>query len=411
MKQDWKKKTIRFLFSQTISLFGSSLVQYAILWYITLETQSGIMMMISIVCGFLPGFFISPFAGVWADRYNRKMLIVISDAVIAISTLILAVLFMLGAGSLWLLFVISAVRSFGTGIQVPAVGAFLPQIVPEDKLMRVNGINASIQSTITLLSPMASGVLLTVASMEAIFFVDVFTAAIAIFVLMFLLHVPSHVKAQVKQSIGYFTDMKLGFSYIRKHGYIVRFIIFSSLFFFLVAPAAFLTPLQVARSFGSDVWRLTAIEVAFSLGMVGGGLLIASWGGFKNRIHTMAFACFVLGACTFGLGAVPVFWIYLAIMCITGFAVPIYSTPSMVILQERVEEDYLGRVFGIFGMIANALMPLAMLLFGPLSEVVAIEWLLLGTGVLIVFVSFGMLSSKVLVKAGWPKNQDEGASV
>lgn len=83
----------------------------------------------------------------------------------------------------------------------------------------------------------------------------------------------------------------------------------------------------------------------------------------------------------------------------------------MVILQERVEEDYLGRVFGIFGMIANALMPLAMLLFGPLAEVVAIEWLLLGTGVLMVFVSFGMFSSKVLVKAGWPKNQGEGASV
>lgn len=411
MKQDWKKKTIRFLFSQTISLFGSSLVQYAILWHITLETQSGIMMMISIVCGFLPGFFISPFAGVWADRYNRKMLIVISDSVIAISTLILAVLFMLGAGSLWLLFAISAVRSFGTGIQVPAVGAFLPQIVPEDKLMRVNGINGSIQSTITLLSPMASGVLLTMASMEVIFFVDVFTASIAIFVLIFLLHVPSHVKAQVKQSIGYFSDMKLGFSYIRKHGYIVRFIIFSSLFFILVAPAAFLTPLQVARSFGSDVWRLTAIEVAFSLGMVGGGLLIASWGGFKNRIHTMAFACFLLGACTFGLGAVPVFWIYLAIMCLTGLAVPIYSTPSMVILQERVEEDYLGRVFGIFGMVANALMPLAMLLFGPLAEIVAIEWLLLGTGVLMVLVSFGMLSSKVLVKAGWPKNQGEDVSV
>lgn len=410
MKQDWKKKTVRFLFSQTISLFGSSLVQYAILWYITLETQSGIMMMISIVCGFLPGFFISPFAGVWADRYNRKILIVVSDAVIAISTLILAVLFMLGAGSLWLLFVMSAVRSLGTGIQVPAVGAFLPQIVPQDKLMRVNGINGSIQSTITLISPMASGVLLTLASMEVIFLVDVFTAAIAIFVLLFFLHVPSHVKAQVKQTVSYFSDMRLGLSYIKKHGYIVRFMIFSAVFFILVAPAAFLTPLQVARSFGSDVWRLTAIEVAFSFGMVGGGLLMASWGGFKNRIHTMAFAGFVLGVCTFGLGAVPVFWIYLGIMCLTGLAVPIFGTPSTVMLQERIEEEYLGRVFGIFGMITNAVMPIAMLLFGPLSETVPIEWLLIGTGALMVIVCLGMLTSKVLVKAGWPKQQGDDAS-
>lgn len=124
----------------------------------------------------------------------------------------------------------------------------------------------------------------------------------------------------------------------------------------------------------------------------------------------MAFAGFVLGVCTFGLGAVPVFWIYLGIMCLTGLAVPIFGTPSTVMLQERIEEEYLGRVFGIFGMITNAVMPIAMLLFGPLSETVPIEWLLIGTGALMVIVCLGMLTSKVLVKAGWPKQQGDDAS-
>src|SRR4051812_49385345 len=136
--QHWKKNIILFLGSQTISLFGSALVQYAILWYITLNTQSGMMMTISILCGFVPTFILSPIAGVWADRYNRKMLIILADSLIAISTLVLAILFLIGYDDLWLLFVMSAVRAVGTGIQTPAVGAILPQIVPEDKLTKVN---------------------------------------------------------------------------------------------------------------------------------------------------------------------------------------------------------------------------------------------------------------------------------
>lgn len=407
MQQSWVSKTIKFLLSQTVSLFGSSLVQYAIIWHITLQTQSGVMMMISIICGFLPGFFISPFAGVWADRYNRKMLIVVSDAVIALSTLVLAFLFMAGHNAIWLLFVISAVRSFGTGVQTPSVGAFLPQIVPQKMLMRVNGINSTIQSLAMLVSPMLGAVLYTYISIEDIFLIDVATAAIAIFILLFLLKVPAHQKAQTKQSIGYFTDMRLGLAYIRSHGYIVRFMLFSTIFFFLVSPAAFLTPLQVVRSFGEEVWRLSAIEIAFSLGMALGGFVMSIWGGLKNRVHTMAFAGVMLGVCTLAMGIVPLFSIYLLVMGVSGLSVPVYNTPSNVMLQERVEGNYLGRVFGIFGMIAHAVMPLGMLLFGPLAEVIDIEWLLIGTGALIVCVFSLMPRSKVLVQAGWPADQDE----
>ena len=135
---NWKTKIALFLTGQTISLFGSCLVQYAIVWYITLTTQSGIMMMISTLCGFLPQVLISLFAGVWADRYHRKRLIICADTLTAVSTLILAILFLAGQGSLWLIFLVSGIRSIGQGIQTPAVQAVIPLLVPQDKLMKVN---------------------------------------------------------------------------------------------------------------------------------------------------------------------------------------------------------------------------------------------------------------------------------
>jgi DHA3 family macrolide efflux protein-like MFS transporter len=190
--EDWIKNIVLFLLSQNISLFGSSLVQYAIFWHITLNTESGIMMTIYIICGFLPTFFLSPFAGVWADRYSRKLLIMISDSAIAISTLALAVLFLLGYDMLWLLFVVSAIRALGTAVQMPAVGALVPQLVPADKLTRVNGTNSSIQSLIMLLSPMLSAALLTLTSIEIIFFIDVVTAALAVLILLVFLQIPIH---------------------------------------------------------------------------------------------------------------------------------------------------------------------------------------------------------------------------
>ncbi|MDR1095619.1 MAG: MFS transporter, partial [Spirochaetaceae bacterium] len=134
MQSNWKRNTTLFLLGQGLSLFGSMLVQYAITWHVTLETQSGSMMTLFIVAGILPMFFVSPFAGVWADRFNRKYLINGADAVIAVVSLVMAVCFFLGFNYIWLLFVCTALRALGQGVQQPAVGAFLPEIVPQEHL-------------------------------------------------------------------------------------------------------------------------------------------------------------------------------------------------------------------------------------------------------------------------------------
>lgn len=283
INNNWKSKIIIFLTAQTISLFGSSLVQYAIIWYITLTTSSGRMMTISTVCGFLPQMVISLFAGVWIDRYSRKKMIMLADGMIAIATLILAVMFLIGYNNIWLLYAILLIRAAGTGIQVPAVNALIPQIVPKDQLMKVNGVNSSISSLMMFLAPAAGGVILSISTIETAFFIDVITAIIGIGI-MFTIVVPAHTKLGEVQKSNV-QDIKEGFKYLKDHTFIKQLLINLFIVMILISPSAFLTSLMVSRSFGVEVWRLTVSEMTFSAGALVGGVLIASWGGFKNRMH------------------------------------------------------------------------------------------------------------------------------
>ena len=215
-REAWKKNTAIFLSSQALSLLGSALVQYALLWHITLETKSGLMMTLYIICGFLPTFFLSPFAGVWADRYDRKKLIILADALIAAVTLLMAVVFLSGNRSFPLMLIVAAVRAFGSAIQQPAVGAILPQMVPQESLTKVHGINGSIQSALSFAAPLLSGLLFSFMKIEAIFFIDAATAALAIALLGGFLRIAPHEKAlRAKtpegRAVPYFKDMIDGF--------------------------------------------------------------------------------------------------------------------------------------------------------------------------------------------------------
>ncbi len=405
--QNWKKTATLFLSGQLISLFGSSLVQYALMWSVTMRTQSGAMMTVAILCGFLPMFFLAPFAGVWADRYPRKRLIILADGAIALAALVLAVLVMLGYNDLWLIFAFMAARALGSAVHSPAISAVLPQIVPKDKLTRVSGINGSVQAAVLLVSPMVSGALLTVASLPVILLIDVLTAAAAISILLLFIPIPTHEKAQAKPTGGYYADMKDGFKYIAGHRFVKLFFLFNLAFNMMAAPVAFMTPLQVTRSFGPDYWRLTAIEVAFSAGMMAGGGIIAAWGGFKNRIHTITAASILLGVCTVALGLVPDFTVYLGFMLVCGLFMPFFNTPATVLIQERVEGDYLGRIFSVMGMVGSVGMPVSMMVFGPMADVMPIETLLIGTGAAIVVIGFLMSMSRTMLEAGRAKPKAE----
>jgi len=400
MEGRWKRDIAIFLSSQTISLFGSSLVQYAIVWHVTLATKSGLMMTLVVLFGFLPAFFLSPFAGVFADRFDRRLIIVVADAAIALVTLALALVYRAGTEAIWLLLLASALRAAGQTFHGPAVGALLPQIVPKASLLRINALNGSIQSALLLVSPMIAGALLSLIPLFAIFFIDVVTAGLAILILLVFLKIPPHEKAALPATTGYFEDMRLGYAYIRDHCYLLSLFVYIGLFFFFVSPSAFLTPLQAARTYGPEVWRLTGIEVAFSAGMMVGGALLAARGGLKNRMATVVVANLGMAVCAILLGLAPPFALYLGIMGLFGVAMPYFNTPFATMLQEQVEGAFLGRVYSVMTMLNTSVMPLAMVAFGPLGDVIKIEWLLVGTGGFMLLLGLFSLRSKNLREMG-----------
>ena len=396
----WVKQAAYFLGSQALTLLGSSLVQYAMMWHITLDTESGFMMTLYIICGFVPMFIVSPFAGVWADRYDRKWLIMLSDGGIAFATFILAILYYMGYGSNTLILVMAVVRAIGGGVQSPAISAILPQIVPKEALTKVNGANASLQAVIMFISPMLSAGLISLTTMPNIFMIDVVTAVFAIVVLHYFLKIPARTQGSSEAQMSYWEDFKLGFRYVVTHRFLKVFFAVFAVMFILMAPVSFLTPLQITRNYGEEVWRLSALEMIFSIVMLLGGALITRWGGFSNRMVTIAVSGVVISICTILMGVLTPFWPYISMMGIFGIMMPFFNTPSTVIIQENVEEAYLGRVFGVLGMIQTSMMPLGMLVFGPLADIVKIEWMLIFTGSCLLLLSLYIFQNTTLRQAG-----------
>ena len=388
----WRRDIVVFLSGQTISLFGSMLVQYAVMWHLTLTTKSGLVLAMAALFGFLPQAVLSIFGGVWADRVNRKLLIIGADAVIAASTLALALLMLSGIDALWLILATLAIRSAGAGIQTPAVSALVPQITPTQHLMRVNGILGSVQSAMALLAPAVAGLLYANFDLVSIFFVDVATAVIGIG-LIATLAIPTIVRSE---QTSYFGDLVGGVRYIAHHAFVRWLLVLFAIVFVLTVAPSYLTPLMVARTFGDEVWKLTVLEICFSVGMILGGIVIAVWGGTKNKIIMIVGSSIAFGALSIAMGLSTNLVVFFVFMGIVGLAVPFFSTPSMTLLQETVEPERQGRVFGFVGIVMAVAMPLGMVVFGPLADVVSVELLLVIAGV----ATFAVLAIALLLPAG-----------
>jgi len=403
----WRRKVILFLGGQTVSLFGSMLVQYAVFWYLTITYQSGRVMMLAALFGFLPQAIVSIFGGVWADRHNRKMLIMVADAAIAASTLALALMMMSGYDAVWLVYLTMAIRSAGAGIQTPAVASLLPQITPTRYLMQVNGVNGAIVSGMALLAPAVSGALFawssvatggSSASLIPIFFIDVVTAVIGIGILAFI-PVPTLRRAG-ETGTGYFDDLVAGVRYIVHHEFVLWLMVLFAIIFVLTVAPSNLTPLMMVRSFpagaAQDVVNLAILEITFSIGMMLGGILVATLFARHSRIGMIVVASLVFGVLSIALGLSPNLWVFFGFMFFVGLAVPFFSTSSMTLLQETVEPELQGRVFGFVGIVMALAMPFGMVVFGPLADIMSIEVLLVASGVL----TFVVVAAAVWLPAG-----------
>ncbi|RND39274.1 enterobactin exporter EntS [Lacticaseibacillus paracasei] len=234
----------------------------------------------------LPAILISLTAGVLADRYNRKMLIVLSAAVVTLLTLLVASIFAFMTQDLWLLLVIAVIRSFGNGLENPAANALLPQLVPAKHLTRVNGYNQILMAAMLVMSPLLAGYILSDLGIFWIFVVDALSAALAILFLS-VVHVPtpsaSHDRA-AKRADG----ILAGLQYVRRTPILLAFMLFTGLAFILVPPSSQLSTLYVNRTFGSEVWHLTFNEWFWTIGAGLGGLYIARHKHFRDQLGLIA---------------------------------------------------------------------------------------------------------------------------
>lgn len=377
----WRKKTILFIFSQAITLFGSSIVQMAIIWQVALETSSGLWVTLLTLSSTIPQTILSFFGGVWADRYSRKRLIILADAGIAFVTLFLAVVFLFGEQTtiLPLLIVVSAIRSIGSGIQTPAVSAVIPQIVPEEHLIRFNGINGSMMAIVQFASPAAAGAILSLGSFHSVLLIDVVTAIIGISILSFV-SMPNKRRTKTAESSTFFEDMSAGISYAIGESKVKRLLITYGTFIFLSVPSSFLTVLMIERTFGNNYLYLTVNEMAGFAGMVLGGIFLGAWGGFEERWKTFIFGLFCFGLFSFALGFTYSFWLFASLMFLMSFFIPVVQSSTTTMLQQQVPEEKQGRIFGLLGAIYNSFMPLGTALFGPLADIVKIQWLVIVCG-------------------------------
>ena len=345
----WQKRILLFLTSQCITLFGSTLVQMALVWYATMQTSSGVWVAAFTVCSYLPQFLISFIGGVWADRYHRKKLIIGADLLIAFVTF-----------------------------------AVIPQLVPEDQLMRYNGINATMQSIVNFAAPAAAGAVFAISTLRTTLMIDIVTAILGTGLLS-CLALPKQNTSIEKASV--FSDMKIGVKYAFADKLIGKLLIIYGLFTFFCVPAGYLAGLLVRRVFGDTYWYLTAVEVVGFAGMMAGGVIMSTWGGFKHRGKTLAVGLFAFGSFAIGMGFSKNFIFYLGLMVCYGVALTMVQTAITTMLQEKTDTSMQGRVFGLLGTMYAGFLPIGMAMFGPLADILPLQWIMIGSGIALIVIA------------------------
>ncbi len=365
-KESWQYKLTAYMLSQGISLLGSSVVSLAIIWYVTLGTGSGSLIAGVTITTFLPQALVMLYGGVLADHYPPKRIVIISDSMIAISTFILAIFFITGIDNIGWVFFFNALRAFGTGIQLPASKSILPQIVPKEQLMKANSINTGVWSVIQLVSPGLGGLVMSLMDMEYVFLIDVVTALISIIILATII-VPSFELRQSNENTR--EELVQGFRYIMNSMALRNAILLYTIFQFLVVPASQLTPLLASKNVGGEVWILSVIETAFSIGALSASLFMS-----YRELKIPHFKLIGLSSIVFGMTMLLLLpargiLLFAAMMFLMGIGSPLYYTPLITHIQESTKDSYMGRTFSYVDLLSSLATPLGMMVFGPLSNI------------------------------------------
>ena len=364
---------------QAISLVGSHLVQFALVWWLTKTTGSGTVLAVATMMALLPQIFLSPVAGALVDRWQRRQVMIVADGMIALATVVLAALYASGVAQVWHIYVLMLVRSAGGAFHWPAMQASTTLMVPEKHYSRIAGLNQALFGAVGIVSPPLGALLMEVLPMQGILAIDVSTAALAIISLL-LIAIPQPERKETARTTV-LADMREGLRFVWSWKGLMLILLLATLLNMLVTPAFSLLPLMVREHFGGGALHLAWLESAWAIGMVIGGITLSVWGGFKRRVVTAMLAVTMMGVGITGVGLAPATGLVLAVVALFfgGFMNPIANGSLFATLQATVPPEMQGRVFTLVMSGSAAMSPLGLAVAGPVADLVGVRiWFVVG---------------------------------
>lgn len=385
-KNLWKKDYFTILIGQGFSLISSGILQMSIIFYLTAETGSAMVLSIATLIGFLPQALIGPFAGVFVDRHSRKKVMIGADLVIAAAGGVLAIVTLYMDLPIWVIMGVLFVRSMGTAFHSPALNAATPLLVPEDQLTKCAGYSQTIQAIGSIISPAAAAFLYTVWNLNHIVLLDIVGAAIAC-ISVAIIAIPNPLPSSIEENV--MQEMKAGYMVLKENKGLFALLWIGALYMFFYMPISALYPLMSMGYFDGTPTHASIAEIAFAIGMLVGGVILSVWGGFKKRTFTIGASVLMMGIGVAISGILPSnAFIAFAICCmVMGVSAPFYGVQN-ALFQEKIKPEYLGRVFSLLGSVMSFAMPLGLLCSGLFAEQIGVEKWFLISGIGIITISF-----------------------
>jgi MFS transporter, DHA3 family, macrolide efflux protein len=383
IQRSWKRPFFTFWIAQAVSLFGSGLASFAVVWWLTESTGSATVLAVASLAGLLPGVVLGPFAGALVDRWDRRKIMMVSDTVSALMAAILVALFWSGWIQAWHVYLLIAVRSIAGAFQFPAMSSSTSLMVPKEQLARIAGMNQALQGLSMVATPPLGALLLELLPLHTIQAIDVATAALAVGLLFFIkIPRPNQAAGPAAAHTSVWEDMKAGLAYLVHFPALIGIMAMAALLNLVLAPAFSLIPILITRTFHGGALQLAWINAAYGLGFLGGGILLSVWGGFKRRILTSVLGLAGLGVGTLLIGLAPAngFLIALAGMALVGIMNTLANGPFMAILQTIVAPEMQGRVFTVLMSISMGMAPVGLAIAGPLADQMGVRvWYMAGS--------------------------------
>jgi len=354
--------------TQTLSLIGSRISGLALgIW---LFNETGNATPIALVAFFqiVPQVVMSSFAGVITDRWDRRYVMALSDFGQAIGTVLLLVLFASGSFQIWHLYLVTFIQSIFGVFQGPAFTASITMLVPDEQRNRANAIMQMTSPAAGIVAPAIAGLVFAAVGVIGAIVIDIVTFVIA-FAVVLLVHIPRPRKTEEGAALSgsVWREMWSGLQYLWERKALFTVMLFIMLLNFVFSAAGVLqTPYLLAR-LGDEALYGLAMSL-FNGGMVVGGILVGIWGEINESVHTIMPAAILLGIFIMLYGMAQSIPFLMLISFLALIPNPFINALFMSILQAKVAPDVQGRVFAVISQLAMLMMPISMLMAGPLAD-------------------------------------------